>query len=59
MRVVAGRGSKVRQATLDRIWNGAVLSQPTDFMDLVRQAAQEVRRAQAWQDRTGKQDEAA
>ena len=58
MRVVAGRGSKVRQAALERIGKGAEIEDPTDFMALVRQAALEVRRAQAWQDRTGKNEAA-
>lgn len=51
IRVVRGRGAQVRKAALQRVRSGAVLEAPEDFLWLVRQAAQEVRRAQAWKRR--------
>ncbi len=51
IRVVRGRGSKVREAALQRVRAGAVLEGPEDFLGLVRQASLEVQRAQAWKKR--------
>ena len=51
IQVVQGRGAQVRTAALQRVKAGAVLEAPEDFLWLVRQAALEVRRAQAWKKR--------
>lgn len=51
IRVVRGRGSKVREAALQRVRAGAVLEGPEDFLGLIRQASLEVQRAQAWKKR--------
>lgn len=49
-----GRGEQVRKAALKRVRDGSVLDTPEDFLGLVRQAAQEVRRSQAWKRRRDK-----
>ncbi len=51
IQVVQGRGAQVRTAALQRVRDGSVLEDVIDFLALVRQSAQEVRRAQAWEER--------